>query len=133
MPRLKNIGYTLLAFAMLAPALHAAPPQDFYSAKAAADADEASQDATAKAAMLATQRAFLDAGVKACATDDHTKADLSNFVVVMRLDASGQIAQTWRHGDSPLALCVERYARGKILFVPPRNPFYTSLEISFVP
>ena len=61
------------------------------------------------------------------------KADLSNFVVVMRLDASGKVARTWRRGDSPLALCVERNARGKILFVPPRNPFYTSLEISFVP
>jgi hypothetical protein len=123
----------VFAFVLLAPGLQAAPPQDFASAKATADADEASQNEVAKAAMLETQRAFLNAGVEACATDDRAKADLSDFVVVMRLDGTGQVAQTWRRGDSPLALCVERYARGKILFVPPRSPFYSSLEISFVP
>jgi len=116
-----------------APALRAGePPSDFAGAKAAADADEASLDAATKAAALEKQRAFLDASVAACASDD-AKADLSDFVVVMRLEADGTVGRTWRRGDSPLALCVERNARGKMLFAPPRSPFYSSLEISFVP
>jgi hypothetical protein len=123
----------LAAMSLLAPALRAAePPADFTAAKAAADADEASLDAAAKAAALEQQRAFLDARVADCASND-AKADLSDFVVVMRLDADGTVAQTWRRGDSPLALCVERSARGKLLFVPPRSPFHSSLEIGFVP
>lgn len=129
---LKAVHYLPLALALLVPALHAEPPRDFAGAKAAADADEASQAGPAKAAMLEKQKTFVDAGVAACATDQ-AKADLADFVVVMRLDETGQVAQTWRRGDSPLALCVERYARGKLLFVPPRSPFYSSLEISFVP
>jgi hypothetical protein len=133
MRRLDAVRHLPLALALLAPALHAAePPADFASAKAAADADEASQTGAVKAAMLERQKAFLDAGVAACATDQAT-AHLSDFVIVMRLDRIGRIVQTWRRGDSPLALCVERHARGKLLFVPPRSPFHSSLEISFVP
>lgn len=105
-----------------------ASEQDYASAKAAADADEESLDATGKAAMLQAQRAFLDAAATACATP---KPDLDAFVVVMRLDGTGLVTATWRKGDSPLALCVERYARGKALPAPPRSPFHVSLEVSF--
>ncbi len=120
------------ACALLTAGAHAATPMDYAAAKALADADEASLDATTRQANLALQRAFLDAAVKACATDK-TTAQLENFVVVMRLDASGQVVETWRRGDSALALCVERDSRGKTLFVPPRSPFHTSLEVNFVP
>lgn len=105
-----------------------AQEQDYAGAKAAADADEASLDAAGKAAMLQAQRAFLDAVATACATP---KPDLDAFVVVMRLDGTGLVTTTWRKGDSPLALCIERYARGKALHAPPRSPFHVSLEVSF--
>jgi hypothetical protein len=105
---------------------------DFTAAKAAADADEASQDEAARAAALKQQSAFLDAGVAACA-DARNTARLEGFVIVVELDGSGHVVRTWRRGDSPLALCIERQARGKLMFVPPRAPFHASLEVSFTP
>ncbi|MGV8931070.1 MAG: hypothetical protein ACOH1R_03015 [Luteimonas sp.] len=121
----------LLALPLLAAPLHAATALDYAAAKALADTDEASMDVSIKESTLIIQRAFLDTAVKACATDQAT-ARLEDFVVVMRLDGNGQVAETWRRGDSPLALCVERHSRGKTLFAPPRSPFYTSLEVNFV-
>lgn len=117
--------------ATLPPAL-AQAEMDFTAAKSAADADEASLDATTRAAALERQRAFLDARVAACA-DIRTTARLEDFVVVVELDAAGRVAKTWRRGDSPLALCIERDARGKPMFVPPRAPFHASLEVGFTP
>jgi len=108
------------------------PDMDFTAAKAAADADEASLAPDARAATLDRQRAFLDAGVAACA-DLQSTAQLQDFVVVVRLDASGTVMRTWRRGDSPLALCIERHSRGKVMFVPPKAPFHASLEVTFEP
>src|SRR5690606_27425792 len=105
---------------------------DFTAAKAAADADEASQDDAARAAALESQGAFLDEGVAFCA-DVRNTARLEDFVVVVRLDEAGRVVRTWRRGDSPLALCIERHARGRLMFVPPRAPFHASLEVGFVP
>jgi hypothetical protein len=117
------------------PAAYAADantPMDFTAAKAAADADEASQGDTARATALQQQGAFLDAAVVACA-DARSTAQLEAFVVVVELDATGHVVRTWRRGDSPLALCIERQSRGKLMFVPPRAPFHASLEVSFTP
>ena len=128
----------VLLFAPLAPAAAQDVTQDvtrdmdFTAAKAAADADEASLAEDARAAVFDQQRAFLDAGVSACA-DLKSTAQLEDFVVVVRLDDSGTVVRTWRRGDSPLALCIERQSRGKVMFVPPRAPFHASLEVTFEP
>lgn len=129
MPRIA--GVVALAALLLAPVAPAvAQEMDFTAAKAAADADEASLDAAARTAALEQQRAFLDAGVAACADLQSTER-LEDFVVVVRLDDTGTVMQTWRRGDSPLALCIERHSRGKVMFVPPRAPFHASLEVTF--
>ncbi|MDN5781388.1 MAG: hypothetical protein L0H23_05095 [Luteimonas sp.] len=125
----------ILGCLVAAPLAHAAvveTPMDFVAAKAAADADEASQEDTARTVALEQQSAFLDAGVSACA-DARSTARLEAFVIVVELDATGHVVRTWRRGDSPLALCIERQARGKRMFVPPRAPFHASLEVSFTP
>src|SRR3546814_2311536 len=83
---------------------------DFTAAKSAADADEASLDAATSAAALEQQRAFLDARVAACA-NIRTTAQLEDFVVEVKLDASGRVTNTWCRGDSTMALCIERDAR----------------------
>ena len=116
----------------LPPSLALAQEMDFTAAKAAADADEASLDAGVRAEALEQQRAFLDARVAACA-NIRTTAQLEDFVVVAELDANGRVTKTWRRGDSPLALCIERDARGKLMFVPPHAPFHASLEVGFTP
>jgi hypothetical protein len=116
---------------LLAPALAgAAPPQDYAAAKSAADADESSLAGTDRQALLKAQQAFIDAATQACATD-RPNPDLSPFVVVMALDAAGRTMQTWRRGESPLSVCMQHFASQATVFVPPRAPFYSSIEISF--
>lgn len=103
---------------------------EYVDAKRLADADEKSVTGPAHEAMLAAQRRLLDAGVVDCSLGKPQK-DFSGFTIVMELDASGLVRRTWREGGSPLAICLQRYVRDKVVFVPPRAPFHTSLAISF--
>ncbi|KRG69192.1 hypothetical protein ABB29_10205 [Pseudoxanthomonas dokdonensis] len=57
--------------------------------------------------------------------------DLSPFVVVVQLDAAGRIGRTWRKGNSPLSICVQKTLQGRQLPAPPQTPFLTSFELSF--
>ncbi len=110
---------------------HAAvAPMDYADAKRLADADEAAVTGPIKEKLLAAQAALLDAGVAECNRFD-LRGDVTPFVVVMQLDAQGRVAQTWRQGGSPLAICLQRYVRDKTLVVPPKAPFHAALEISF--
>ena len=125
--RLRPMFALLLAASL---PLHAAEPLDYHDARKLADADEAGVTGPAKDAMLAAQRKLLDAGVVECSLGKPQK-DFSAFAIVMRLDAQGLVQQTWREGGSPLAICLQRYVRDKTVFVPPKAPFHTSLDISF--
>ena len=125
--RLRPMFALLLAASL---PLHAAEPLEYYDARKLADADEAGVTGPARDAMLAAQRKLLDAGVVECSLGKPQK-DFSAFTIVMRLDAAGQVRDTWRQGSSPLAICLQRYVRGKSVFTPPRDGFHMSLEISF--
>ena len=125
--RLRPMFALLLAASL---PLHAAEPLEYYDARKLADADEAGVTGPARGAMLAAQRKLLDAGVVECSLGKPQK-DFSAFAIVMRLDAQGLVQQTWREGGSPLAICLQRYVRDKTVFVPPKAPFHTSLDISF--
>ena len=125
--RLRPMFALLLAASL---PLHAAEPLEYYDARKLADADEAGVTGPARDAMLAAQRKLLDAGVVECSLGKPQK-DFSAFAIVMRLDAQGLVQQTWREGGSPLAICLQRYVRDKTMFVPPKAPFHTSLDISF--
>ena len=125
--RLRPIFALLLAASL---PLHAAEPLEYYDARKLADADEAGVTGPARDAMLAAQRKLLDAGVVECSLGKPQK-DFSAFAIIMRLDAQGLVQQTWREGGSPLAICLQRYVRDKTVFVPPKAPFHTSLDISF--
>jgi hypothetical protein len=124
----------MLSLASLAQAHAAEPvapmPLEYIDAKRLADADEKSVTGPAHETMLAAQRSLLDAGVVECSLGKPQK-DFSGFTIVMALDATGHVQRTWREGGSPLAICLQRYVRDKIVFIPPRAPFHTSLAISF--
>ena len=119
----------LLAAPQASPAV-AVPVVEYVDAKRLADADEAAVTGPAKEKLLAAQAALLDAGVADCNRFD-LRGDVTPFIVVMQLDAQGRVRQTWREGGSPLAICLERYVRDRILVPPPKAPFHASLEISF--
>lgn len=105
-------------------------PMEYAEAKRLADAHEASVTGRAHEAMLAKLKETTDAAIADC-SGQGLREDFTAFVVVMRLDAKGRVQQTWRQGGSPLAICLQRYVRDKIVFVPPKAPFHTALEISF--
>ena len=121
----------LLAAPQAAPAV-AMPVVEYVDAKRLADADEKTLVGPAHEAMRAAQARLLNAGVVECSLGKPQK-DFTAFTIVMRLDAAGQVRDTWRQGSSPLAICLQRFVRGKQVFVPPRAPFHVSLEISFTP
>ena len=118
----------LIALAALSGSLSAAPALDYAGAKALADKDEAALTPTDSTRLRQAQGDLLDAGTAACATP---RPDLSPFVVVMELDAGGNVVRTWLQGSSPIGICLRKYVAGKTLVVPPRAPFHTSLELSF--
>ena len=101
---------------------------DYAQAKTLADKDEASLAQAESASLLKAQGELLGAGTAVCATP---RPDLSPFTVVMELNAEGKVVRTWLHGSSPIGICLRRYVAGKLLIVPPRVPFYSSLELSF--
>ncbi|MBN8265064.1 MAG: hypothetical protein J0M21_10460 [Xanthomonadales bacterium] len=119
----------LLAAPQASPAA-AVPAVEYVDAKRLADADEKTLVGPAHEAMRAAQARLLNAGVVECSLGKPQK-DFSAFTIVMRLDAAGQVRDTWRQGSSPLAICLQRYVRGKTVFTPPRDGFHMSLEISF--
>ena len=116
--------------ALLAGQVSTASALEYAEVKALADKDEASLAPEASASLLKLQGELLEAGAAACATPT---PDLSPFVVVLELDAQGKVLRTWLQGSSPIGICMRKYVSGKILIVPPRAPFYTSLELSFTP
>lgn len=118
----------LIALTALGGSLSAAPVLDDAQAKTLADKDEASLAPAGSASLRKAQAELLEAGTAACAAP---RPDLSPFTVVMELDAEGRIVRTWLQGASPIGICLRKYVSGKILFVPPRVPFHTSLELSF--
>jgi hypothetical protein len=119
-----------LSFLLAAASAHAAPGLEFSDAKRLADQDEASLTPQQKEALVASQGSLLDAGAAVCATP---KPDLSPFVVVVELDASGKVVRTWLQGNSPLAICFRKYVAQRSFAAPPRSSFYSSIELSFTP
>lgn len=118
------------ASAQTPPAPPSAPTMEYADAKLRSDADEATITGAAHADMLKRQGDLLDVAIAACARDE-LRDDFTPFTIVMQLDASGQVQQTWRQGSSPLAICVQRYVRDKTVFTPPKAPFFNAIEVSF--
>jgi len=117
----------LLALAMTAlPAW--ANSVTYIDAKAFADRDEASVPKERAQALLHTQGEAIGRAMSVCAQAVSSE-DIPPFVVVVKLDASGRVGETWRKGDSSLAVCFEKAMSTQTLFTPPHAPFYTSFEM----
>jgi len=111
----------------------AAADLTYDQAKVYADRDEASLSPGLSQKLVQSQGTVMGVVLPACMSSiphPNGHADLTPFVVVMQLDASGKVVRTWRHGSTPLANCFERAISPKSLFVPPKVPFYTSIELA---
>lgn len=125
-----KLAATALAIATLWAGTVHAQIDSYAQAKAKADADEATLSPTDRQTLTAAQGETVDKGVSACATPN---PDMTPFVVVVELDASGRIVRTWREGGTPLAICFQKQLANRVLSKPPRTPFFTSFELSFTP
>ncbi|MFT3756301.1 MAG: hypothetical protein QM769_10220 [Pseudoxanthomonas sp.] len=125
---MNRIRWLLLPAMLLA--THAASASDYAQAKALADHDEARLERLTAEYLNKAQAGATDAIVRACAAPD---ADTAAFVVVARLDENGKAVETWRQGDTPLAICFEKELWGRTIVAPPHAPFHVSFEISFTP
>lgn len=112
-----------------ASALASAAPIGYPEAKEIADRDEASLGEAAQL-LVEAQANVLGPLLAGCGASTGGK-DRSPFVVVMKLDRSGRIVETWRQGTSTISVCFEKQVMGKTLVPPPRAPFYTSFEMHF--
>lgn len=112
----------------------AAPPApstvDYQQARRLAARDEAALAAGAAEVLRESQAALVRAASAACAAP---APQLSPFTVVMSIDASGKVVQTWLQGSSPLAICFRKQAQLASLAPPPAVPFYAYIELSFEP
>ncbi|GGA77553.1 hypothetical protein GCM10011521_14830 [Arenimonas soli] len=112
----------------LAPALASASTLGFVEAKRLADENESNLNPQLTSQLLEAQGNALKDALASCAQPD---MDLSAFTLVFRLNSDGSIAESWREGDTQLALCTHKRLvstgfRGKW-----QEPFYTSIEMSF--
>lgn len=103
---------------------------NFLGAKVLADHDEASLTAEEMKALLAAQGVAGGDSLGVCSRPT-TAAELTPFTVVMKLDASGKITQTWLDGTSAIAKCFHTAISTRSLNKPPYAPFYTSFEMTW--
>ena len=123
---------TALAALLLAgPAVSA--ELSYEQAKANADRDEAALSPAFSQRLSQSQGKAIGDVLSVCMFEiPHPGGhpDVTPFVVVMQLDAFGRIVRTWRQGSTPLAVCFHREIGRKMLFAPPKAPFYTSIELA---
>lgn len=106
----------------------AVAPATVDEAKALADANEASLSKELMSQLLESQGTALGSAVGACG---RPKMNLSEFTIVLSLNADGSVAQSWRKGDTPLAKCVHAALDTSGLAGRWPEPFYTSIVLSW--
>jgi hypothetical protein len=99
----------------------------YADAKALADRDEGSLSAEQMQTLVQAQAPVLQAALASCMA--LRGASSFSFVVVVQLDRSGKIGNTWRNDASKLAVCFQNKVAQANLNPPPRSPFYSSFEM----
>jgi hypothetical protein len=119
-----------MAIALVVASGTQAQGMNYLGAKVLADHDEAALTPAEMEALLAAQGVAGGDSFGACSPPDSV-AELTPFTVVMKLDASGKIVQTWLEGASRIAECFNAHISEKSLNKPPYAPFYTSFAMSW--
>jgi hypothetical protein len=99
----------------------------FEDVKAKGDEQEDALGSSMGVYYMALGRKTLPA-MMACRQSAKTGPD-PGFTVVLEVDASGKIVDTWQQGESPIGACFRQKMTGEFLFVPPQVPFYSVHEI----
>ncbi len=106
-----------------------AAPIGFDQALRLADRDEAALEAGAKAVLVQSQDAALQAAAASCVA--LAPGQLPAFTIVLALDSSGRATRSWRNSDVPMVLCVERELRNGSYGSSGRDESFVSFVVSF--
>ena len=102
----------------------------FDDAKMLADADEASLSPAETRILVKSQAIAAHDAFETCVDKSGLRV-LPSFAIVMRLDLSGRVVQTWRQGGGEFGACVQERFGAAQLFKPPNPVFYTSFVFTF--
>jgi hypothetical protein len=110
--------------------LLAASGVQFDAAKAKADADEAALPPDRMQALLSSQGDIAGQAFQECISK-YRLLQLPSFTIVMALDGSGRVTQTWVRGGGEFGGCIRQRFESGTLFRPPHDGFLTSFEFTF--
>ena len=100
----------------------------FAEAKAKAYAERSSFSSGQLAKLVQFQARFTESAIPPCLETTGIVPD--KFTVVIEVGANGQVARSWRQGNSDFVICFQKLMTENFFFISIGRPFFTSFEYS---
>ncbi|WP_105265241.1 hypothetical protein [Pseudoalteromonas sp. T1lg76] len=127
---MKYAFYLLAPMAATLSSLASAEPLSFEQAKSRADNIEASMSANEAERLVKAQGKLASSAFPHCLRQ--TSSIPIKFTVVVQIDASGQVINSWHQGSSKFSECFADVMASSLSYTPDSQPFYTSFEFKNV-
>jgi hypothetical protein len=98
----------------------------FEEASSQATSDELSLDPARLEKLNAFKRKFAAAAIPECIKNTDSAA--GNFTIVVEIGSDGEVARSWRRGDSKFVVCIQQSMTENFIYRHIGQPFFTSLE-----
>jgi hypothetical protein len=123
----------LLAFGMvlLVALLFGSGSLSFEEAKSKAFEDRSSFSSAQLSKLEKFQAKFTEQALPLCLENTAIVAD--NFTLVFEVGSNGQVARSWRQGNSDLVACFQKLITDNFFYVSIGKSFFTSFEYSNAP
>ena len=103
----------------------------FEEAISKARADRLSLSSSGLSQLDKFQARFIEQGFSSCLETKDVVTD--NFTLVIEVGSNGQVARSWRQGDSEFVICFQKLVTDNFFFISIGQPFFTSFEFSNAP
>jgi hypothetical protein len=123
----------LLVFGMVLPVVlfYGSGHMSFEEAISKARADRLSLSSSGLSQLDKFQARFIEQGFSSCLETKDIVTD--NFTLVIEVGSNGQVARSWRQGDSEFVICFQKLVTDNFFFISIGQPFFTSFEFSNAP
>ena len=123
----------LLTFAMvfLVALLFGSGSLSFEEAQSKAVEDRSSFSSAQLSKLEKFQLKFTEEALPLCL--ENTAIVAGNFTLVIEVGSNGQVARSWRQGDSDRGACFQKLITDNFFYVSMGKPFFTSFEYSNAP
>ena len=98
----------------------------FEEASAQAASDGLSLDPARLEKLNAFKRKFAAAAIPKCT--ETTNSAASDFTIVVEIGSHGEVARSWRRGDSKFVVCIQQSMTENFIYRHIGQPFFTALE-----